>query len=281
MRETRHLELSADYGEGFGVWPLPAQVWRMDAERLGTFGLTEALEPSASVLDAVDTVSLACGGHASDPLLIDHYVADTLRRGIAVGAHPGYPDLQGFGLRAMAMSVRELEATVLYQVGALEAFIKAHGGRLHHVKCHGALYHRIQVDPASAKAVVRACSRGHASLPHYGLPGGALQEACQELGESFVGEFYVDRAYTSSGGLVDRNLPNAMVGSSQAVQERVRDLIRTGTVETADGGRVKIDADTLVVHADSPGAFHLAAAARQTLMEEGVVVGPWRGGRET
>jgi UPF0271 protein len=168
----RRIEFNADMGEGFGVWALPAQMWRAELDQDGP------LQPPAhlpvpdvfEVMRRVSTVNLACGAHGGDPLLIKRYIAAAKRAGCSVGAHPSYPDLAGFGLRYMDMTPSELAATIQYQLAALDGLLRMEGLTLHHVKFHGALYNRTVKDKAGAVAAAVAVARYRSDLPLYGFP---------------------------------------------------------------------------------------------------------------
>ena len=183
------IDLNADVGEGFGPWPM---------------GADEALIP------IVSSVNVACGFHAGDPLVIDRTIRLALESGAAVGAHPGYPDREGFGRRDLAMSAEELEAAVLYQVAALAGMVAAAGGRLRHVKAHGALYNRAALDPAVAEPIASAVRRVSADLILVGPPGSALLRAGSDAGLKVAAEGFADRVYEADGSLRSRRLPGAV-----------------------------------------------------------------------
>ncbi|MGH2466736.1 MAG: LamB/YcsF family protein [Candidatus Limnocylindrales bacterium] len=243
------IDLNADVGEGFGPWPM---------------GQDEALIPF------VTSVNVACGFHAGDPLTIERTLRLALEAGAAIGAHPGYPDREGFGRRALAMSPPELEAAVLYQVAALAGMCRALGGRLGHVKPHGALYDRVRDDPEAAVAVCRAVERlsdeAGRPLALVAQPGSALLAAAADLGLPSAAEGFADRAYEPDGTLRSRRLPGAVLEDPQAAVAQA--------VRLAASGRFA----TLCVHGDTPGAPAIAAVVRAALEAAGHEVGPGGGG---
>jgi UPF0271 protein len=214
---------------------------------------------------------VACGFHAGDPLTICHTVRFALDAGCAVGAHPGYPDLVGFGRRQMELAADELEAAVLYQVAALAGIVRAEGGRLAHVKPHGALYHRATVDPAAAGAVARAVAAADAGLRLVGPPGSALLEAGASAGLACLAEGFADRAYEADGRLRARRLPGALLDPIGAGAQAVA-IARDGRVTAVDGSVLPLAAATLCVHGDTPGAAAIAAAVRRELAAAGITV---------
>ncbi len=246
------IDLNADLGEGFGAWAM---------------GADEAL------LEHVTSANVACGFHAGDPSVIDRTVALAARKGVAIGAHPGHFDLRGFGRREIQAPAGEVEADVLYQVGALSAFARAHGARLLHVKPHGALYNQAVDDPALAAAIARGASRVSRELVLVGLAGTATMRAAAEAaGLRFAAEAFVDRAYDARGRLVPRSRPGAVVSDPAVAAETALRLARDRVVRTLEGGLLAVEADTLCLHGDNPNALGLARAVRETLERAGVSV---------
>jgi UPF0271 protein len=247
----RWIDLNADVGEGFGPW---------------TMGDDAALIP------LVTSVNVACGFHAGDPLAIRRTVRLALETGAAVGAHPGYPDLAGFGRRAMDLGPDELEAAVLYQVAALDGIVRAEGGRLAHVKPHGALYHRAAEDPAAARVVVAAIRRVDDRLRVVAPPGSALLVAAAAAGMLTIVEAFADRVYEPDGHLRSRSMQGALhAGASEAAAQAVA-IARDGIVVASDGSTLALQADTLCVHGDTPGAAAIARAVRDALRAAGIAV---------
>lgn len=257
MAGARCVDLNCDLGESFGRWEM---------------GMDE------KVIPLVSSVNVACGMHAGDPLVMRDRVRLALASGVAVGAHPGYPDLQGFGRRDMGLSADEVYAFVLYQVGALAGFVRAQGGALHHVKPHGQLYNRAARDREAADAVARAvrdaCPVAGADLVLVGLAGSELVRAGRDLGLATAGEFFLDRAYNADGTLVSRSLPGACLQDGRQAAERAAQALRTGMVPAAGGGVVAVDFQTVCVHGDGPHALEFTRLARQALLDAGVGVAP-------
>jgi UPF0271 protein len=249
------VDLNSDLGEGFGAWSL---------------GDDEAL------LGVVTSANVACGFHAGDPATIRRTVEAAAARGVAVGAQVSYPDLVGFGRRAMDLAPADLAADVLYQVGALEAFCRVAGTSVRYVKPHGALYNRVADDPRQAAAVVAAVRAYDPDLPVLGLGGSAVAAAAADAGVPFVAEAFADRGLTTSGRLVPRGAPGALLTDPDAVARRAVRLVVERRVETAAGGDVEVEVDSLCVHGDTPGAVAIARAVRAALEEAGVTVRPFR-----
>jgi UPF0271 protein len=245
------IDLNADVGEAFGDWPL---------------GEDEALIP------LVTSVSIACGFHAGDPRTMERTVALAVRAGVSIGAHPGYPDLVGFGRRDLAMAPEDLEAAVMYQVGALLAFARAAGAELRHVKPHGALYNRSAVDDGVAGAVARATRRLDEDLRVVGLAGSALLRAASDEGLPVAAEAFPDRAYEPDGRLRSRTHGDALVLDASAVAERAVRLAVAGEIEAIDGTLLRIRPDSLCIHGDLTGAADRARATREALEAAGVRV---------
>ena len=223
----------------------------------------------------ISSASVACGGHAGDAAAMAEAVARAARHGVAVGAHPSYPDRAGFGRVAMTLSADELAETVAVQLGALVAA----GADLRYVKPHGALYHAVTHEHAQAHAVARAIADqsdllGRA-LPILGLSG-QIAEAAASVGLPFVREAFLDRGYTAAGGLVPRGAIGALLDDPDVVAARAVRLVREGVLEAADGALVEVDAASLCLHGDSPSAVAMARAVRTALDADGIEVrAPW------
>lgn len=250
MANTLHIDFNCDMGESFGAYSM---------------GNDEA------VLPWVTSINIACGFHGGDPSVIDRTVAAALDRGVAVGAHPSYFDLRGFGRRPMTASASEIENDIVYQVGALQAFVRSRGGRLAHVKPHGALYNQAARDKALALSIARGVARVDESLFFVGLAtSDAMREAAAHHGLRFVGEAFADRRYLEDGTLQPRSEPGAVIAdASQAAEQAVR-IARHGVVTTANGREVALSAETLCLHGDTPGASRNAQAVREALNRAGV-----------
>ena len=246
------IDLNADVGESFGPWPMG---------------------DDARLIPLVTSVNVACGFHAGDPLTIERTIARAVAARVAIGAHPGYPDLAGFGRRDMDIPAAELEAAIVYQVGAVAAFARAAGTDLRHVKPHGALYNRAARDPALAEAIARAVRRCSAELLLVGLAGSDLLAAGQAAGLEVVAEGFADRAYEPDGSLRSRKQPDAMLGPDAAAAQAVA-LVRDSAVTAADGTRVAIRPETLCIHGDGEDAVAIALAVRVALEAAGVEIAP-------
>ncbi|WP_067814496.1 LamB/YcsF family protein [Actinomadura kijaniata] len=246
------IDINADLGEGFGIWRL---------------GDDEAL------LEVVTSANVACGFHAGDPLTMRRVCADAVARGVTIGAQVSYRDLAGFGRRAMDVAPAELTAEVLYQIAALDGIARTEGGRVAYVKPHGALYNRVVGDAGQARAVADAVRAYDPALPLLTLPGSAVYEAAEDL--TVVAECFADRAYTPEGRLVSRREPGAVVHDTDAVVERAVRMATDGTVVAVDGSVVRLDARSVCVHGDTPGAVELARAVRSALEAAGVTPRPF------
>ncbi|WP_062379316.1 LamB/YcsF family protein [Demequina pelophila] len=258
------IDLNADLGEGFGRW---------------------SLTDDDALLDVITSANIACGFHAGDPSTMRRVCELAVERGVAIGAQVSYRDLAGFGRRAMDVPFEELAAEVAYQIGALDIFARAAGGRVAYVKPHGALYNRCVADAEQAAAVVEgvrlasaaggARSTGAAMLPILGLPGSRLLEAALAAGHAAVTEAFADRAYTPHGTLVPRTEHGAVVHDPELVVSRAVAMATGEAVVSIEGGALAISARSLCVHGDTPGAAALAARVRAELAAAGVEIGPF------
>ncbi len=249
------IDLNCDLGESFGAYKL---------------GLDD------QVLPYISSANVACGFHASDPVVMDKTVALAKDAGVAVGAHPGYPDLQGFGRRNMTIPPREVKAMVMYQIGALQAFCTAQGLKLQHVKPHGALYNMAGKDEALAMAVCEAIQAVDDSLILLGLSGSKMLEAADKIGLRSAREVFADRAYEEDGSLVARTKPVAMITDEDEAVERVIRMIREGKVTAVTGKDIPIRADSVCVHGDSPKALAFVQKIRAALTAEQIQIVPLR-----
>jgi UPF0271 protein len=238
------MDINCDMGESFGRY---------------------ALGNDAELLSLVTSANIACGFHAGDPTVMAQTVRLARQAGVAIGAHPGYPDLQGFGRRAMELSAEEVEALVLYQVGALAAFARAEGLELTHVKPHGALYNQAARQPLLAAAIARAVRRFSPQLVLVGLAGSALVEAGQQAGLKTAAEGFAERGYNPDGSLMARTQPGALIHDPQQAALQALRLATEGI--SFDGQRVAVD--TICIHGDSPQAVAIAGAVRQALQSAG------------
>jgi UPF0271 protein len=250
------VDLNSDMGESFGHW---------------------TLGDDAAMARYVTSANLACGFHAGDFSVMDRSVALCKRAGVGVGAQPGYPDLQGFGRRALPLSPEEVEQSVLYQIGALYAFCRAHGVELQHVKPHGALYNQAAVDPALARAIARAVAGFSRTIPLVGLAGSAaFAEAAAEAELQLVPEAFADRRYNPDGTLQSRAIPGSLLTDPAEAAQQVVRIVREGAVLAHDGTIVPVRAQSICFHGDTPGAPSIVAAARAQLEAAGVAVCPIR-----
>jgi 5-oxoprolinase (ATP-hydrolysing) subunit A len=250
------FDLNADLGEGFGAWRL---------------GDDEAL------LEVVTSANVACGFHAGDPTTMIRVCAAAAAAGVAIGAQVGYRDLAGFGRRRIDIAPQDLLADVLYQLGALEACARAAGTTVRYVKPHGALYNTAADDPVQAGAVAAAVAAYDRGLPLLGLPASELQAAAAAAGIPFVAEAFADRGYTPAGRLVPRSEPDAVHTTEAAVVGQAVSIVRDREVRTPDGAVLPVEAASLCLHGDTPGAVALARAVRAALTDLGVTLVPFAG----
>jgi 5-oxoprolinase (ATP-hydrolysing) subunit A len=243
------IDLNSDLGESFGPW---------------TMGRDEAIMPSIS------SANIACGFHAGDPSAMRKTLRLAKARGVSVGAHPGFPDLAGFGRRDMALAADEITDVVLYQIGALAGLAVAEGMQLAHVKPHGALYNRAAWDESAARAIARAVALADSRLVLFGLAGSRLVEAGREAGLRVAAEAFADRAYESDGHLRPRDRPDALVTDPDRVVDRVMMVIEKHAMVAIDGTCLPLEADTICIHGDTEGAAELARRVRAGLEARGV-----------
>jgi UPF0271 protein len=239
-------------------------------ESFGHYGLGE----DEAMLCAVTSASIACGLHAGDPSVMARTVALAKRNGVAVGAHPGYPDLQGFGRREMKLSPDELEAFTLYQIGALAGFCRVADVPLVHVKPHGALYNTLAREADLAAAMAHAVSTFDPDLIVVTLPDSALEQAAHTLGLRVAREGFADRAYHADGTLAPRSEPGAVIHDPTQAAERAVRMVTRGEVEATNGLVIPLRVDTLCIHGDTLGAARIAAQLRTALEAAGIQVTP-------
>jgi UPF0271 protein len=238
------IDLNSDLGEGFGRW---------------------TLGDDAAMLGIVTSANIACGFHAGDPLVIRETVIGARDAGVAIGAHVGYRDLAGFGRRNMDVSSAELVADVIYQIGALQGIARAAGTTVTYVKPHGALYNTIVHDARQAQDVVTAIREIDPTLAVLGLPGSEVLRAADAAGLRSVTEAFADRAYTPEGTLVSRREPGSVLHEAEQVAARMVQLATEGTLTAIDGSTIRVSAELICVHGDSPGATEMAAHVRRAL----------------
>jgi UPF0271 protein len=246
------IDLNADAGESFGVW---------------------SMGDDHVLFEQITSVNIACGLHAGDPSVMRETVRRAADADLRVGAHPGYPDLQGFGRRSMGLTPREVEDLVLFQVAALAGVARAEGVRVAHVKAHGALYNQAARDRVVASAIARAVGRLDADLVFVGLAGSAMLDAAREVGLRVEAEAFADRAYLPDGSLAPRSQAGSVIHDPSIVAARAVRIVRDRCVTCLDGrSDITVHADTLCIHGDTPGASALAARIREALEAAGVRV---------
>ncbi|WP_269058682.1 LamB/YcsF family protein [Paenibacillus validus] len=245
------IDLNGDMGESFGMY------------RLGQ---------DDELVRYVTSANIACGFHAGDPGHMVRTVRSCLQAGVSIGAHPGLPDLQGFGRRNMAVTPQEAYELILYQGGALQAIARAEGGRMRHVKPHGALYNMAAVQRPLADAIAEAVLRLDPELTLFGLAGSELIRAAESKGLRTAAEAFADRTYRADGTLTPRSEPDAVIHDPRQAVRQVLDILKRGEVLTPLGEAVALRADTFCIHGDGPDALELARTLRQQLLEEGVSV---------
>jgi UPF0271 protein len=245
------IDLNSDLGESFGAWAMG-----MDEE----------------VMKYISSSNVACGWHGGDAEAMIRTVRAAKAKNVAVGAHPGYPDLLGFGRRNMACSPDELYAYTLYQVGALMGVCASEGVELQHVKPHGAMYNQAAKDPGLASAIAKAVKKLGGRIVLMGLANSAFEAAAAEAGVPFASEAFADRGYRADGSLTPRGQPGAFIHDPDEAAARMVKLVREGTVETSDGQVLKLQAHTICMHGDNPSAVKMAAAVRSALEKNGIAV---------
>jgi len=256
MSQQHRIDLNSDVGEGFGIYRL---------------GLDE------EVIPLITSANIACGFHAGDPAVMMRTVALAQQHGTAVGTHPGFPDLMGFGRRYMDATLEEIRGYVAYQIGALQAFAALHGTRLQHVKPHGGLYNMAVRNPAVWDAIADVLAGIDRDLILVALAG-PNRDALEAIGRRhairIAFEFFADRAYNPDGSLVSRREPGAVLHDSRLVAERVVRMVADGLVTAGDGTDLHLKADTICVHGDNPEALALVREIRSALLESGIQVAP-------
>jgi UPF0271 protein len=247
------IDLNADLAEGYGQW------------RIGD---------DDALLDVLSSANLACGFHAGDPLIMERTVKAALERGVDIGAHVGFPDKQGFGRRPMQIDSEELAAMVIYQLGALEGIARAAGHRMTHMSFHGALGNMAAADPAVATPVVAAVARFNPELIIVSSTSRAIEDAASSCGLRVATTFLADRAYDRAGLLVPRRLPDSVIHEEVKVLQRVRQILRQGTVTTYEGEDLPMRPHSILLHGDTLGALSLARKIRMEIEQAGGKIVP-------
>ncbi|WP_028594782.1 LamB/YcsF family protein [Paenibacillus assamensis] len=243
------IDLNCDMGESFGAY---------------TIGNDEA------ILDLVTSVNIACGYHAGDPRTMRQTVQLALQKQVAIGAHPGLPDLAGFGRRNMAITPEEAYDMTVYQIGALEGFVRAEGGTMQHVKPHGALYNMAAQQEKLAIAIAEAVYRVNPELVLYGLSGSKLIQAGERIGLQTASEVFADRTYCRDGSLTPRTEPDALISNPAEAAAQILQMVTTGTVRSRDDVEVKLKAETICIHGDGEHAKVFASHIRDMLVAKGI-----------
>lgn len=234
--------------------------------------LGEGCDNDEALLALVSSANIACGWHAGDAKTMQQCVRWAIDNGVAIGAHPSFPDRENFGRSEMNLPLDEVIAGMLYQIGALAAIVKAEGGRLTHVKPHGALYNQAVKDPALADALCEAVRRFDPSLKFFGLAGSGMIEAARRAGLQPVEEVFADRAYNADGSLVSRKLPGALIESDADAIAQTLSLVRDHRVTAIDGSTVPVNAQSVCLHGDGAHALAFAQRIRARLASEGISV---------
>ncbi|WP_064574878.1 5-oxoprolinase subunit PxpA [Cupriavidus gilardii] len=234
--------------------------------------LGEGCGSDEALLALISSANVACGWHAGDASTMLQTVQWALAKGVAIGAHPSYPDRENFGRTEMQRDPRDIYADVLYQIGALAAIVKAQGGRLAHVKAHGALYNQAARNRAQAQAIVDAVRDFDPQLVFFGLAGSVMIEVAREAGLAVKEEVFADRGYNPDGSLVRRGTPGALLDDDEAVLAQTLSMVRERKVRAIDGQWIPIQADTVCLHGDGPHALAFAQRIRDRLREEGIAV---------
>ena len=247
----KKIDLNCDMGESYGAWKMGAD---------------------AGVMPYISSANIACGFHAGDPATIRKTVRLAVDSGVAVGAHPSLPDLMGFGRRVMRISPQDMYDLVIYQAGAVEAFARAAGAKLHHVKCHGALYNMAANDEGLSAAMVRAVKDLGSGVILYALSHSKNFEIAKKAGVLVAGEVFADRGYSDDGTLAPRDKPGGLIEDAAESVKQVLGMVEGGYVTSLAGKRVPVSADTLCLHGDQPGAVTFAKKLRETFKERGISV---------
>ncbi|MEM9432529.1 MAG: 5-oxoprolinase subunit PxpA [Pseudomonadota bacterium] len=245
------VDLNADMGESFGDW---------------------TLGQDAQLLNTVTSANIACGFHAGDPDVMAKTMALAVEKGVGIGCHPGFNDLQGFGRRKMHVPVPTLQNWVRYQLGASQAMAKAAGGTVRHFKLHGAWSNMAMADRDMARACYEAALQIDPDIVIMVLSGTVMEQAVRELGCNWAGEIFADRAYKDDATLVDRALPGAVIHDAERAAKRIAEMVTTGAIISESGARIEAQIDTICCHGDTPEAVEIAARVRRDLEAHDVTV---------
>lgn len=253
---TLSVDLNADMGESFGPW---------------------VMGDDAALLEVITSANIACGQHAGDWDVMAHTMRAAAARGVGIGAHPGFPDLQGFGRRRMDLPFESLGNLVRYQLGAAQALARANGAAVRHLKLHGALANMASEDRAMARACYEAALSVAPDIIIMVLAGTAQQAAAADLGCATACEIFADRAYRDDATLVDRSQPGAVIHDPERAAARMVEMVRAGAIITESGKRIPTRIDTICLHGDTPTAVAIARAVRAALNAQGVALRRFEG----
>jgi len=245
----RTLDLNCDLGESYGVY---------------------TLGNDKEMMRYITSANIACGFHAGDPVTMREAVTLALEHGVAIGAHPGLPDLRGFGRRNIHISPKDAYHDVIYQIGALNAFVSSEGGALKHVKPHGALYNLCAIDASLAEAVAEAVYRVDSNLCLFGLSGSKLIAAGKKIGLKTVNEVFADRAYLDNGSLAPREMKGAVIQDVEQAVNQVLQLAKEGRIKTITGKEINLEADSICLHGDGDKAVQFAHVISRQLISHGI-----------
>ena len=248
---NKYIDLNSDLGESFGNY---------------TLGMDER------ILELISSANIACGFHAGDPDVMHRTVQLALKNNVALGAHPGFPDLVGFGRRTMGVSPQEVYTMMVYQIGALNGFIKAEGGKMQHVKPHGALYNMAAKDKKLAEAIAESLYKVDPELVLFGLAGSEMIHAAKRIGIRAIEEVFADRTYQKDGTLTPRSQANSMITDDQKAIAQVLKMVQEKKVTSVDGGDIPLQADTICVHGDGEHALNFAKKIKEKLEEANILV---------
>lgn len=250
---TRKVDLNSDMGEGFGPW------------KMGD---------DAALLDVVSSANVACGFHAGDPNVMHQTMRMAVANGVGIGAHPGFADLKGFGRRKLPLPHDEIANDVAYQLGAAQSIAKRAGGKVRHLKLHGALSNMACVDHALARACYQAALDVDPDIVIMVLAATAMEDVVRELGCNWAGEIFADRAYNDDATLVDRSLPNAVLHDAAIAAPRILKMLQADGIIAESGKLIPCRIDTICLHGDTPGAVAMARGIREQLTRAGITIAP-------
>jgi UPF0271 protein len=246
----KSIDLNCDMGESYGAWKMGA-----DAE----------------VMPFITSANIACGFHGGDPATIRKTVRLAVDHGVAIGAHPSLPDIQGFGRRVMKISPQDMYDFVVYQAGAVEGFARAAGGKLHHIKCHGALYNMAATDEALSDAMARA-AKDLGNVMVYALSNSTMMKVVKKLNVPVLGEVFADRGYSDDGTLAPRDKPGGMIEDAAKSVKQALAMVEEGYVTSLSGKRIAVAANTLCLHGDQPGAVAFAKEIKKAFSDRGISI---------